>query len=168
MTNAIVEFFISNQDYISKIAVLTALMGILVIGNIAGRVYYNLEKKKELFEMGRFLNGIFKAILIMVMIVALTLSYISFVHIDMIKKDMVDPMIICYTGAAYYFITLTNTLIAILGIKIEPEKYVEPKEEISVIEEPEIIDEPIIEEEEEEVEKEPKDTFEIIEHTPGG
>lgn len=128
------EFIIEYQNYIRSILVLTIIIGVLTGGNISGRLYYNIGKKKELFEKGRFFNGIFKAMLVVAVVVTLTFSYLAFIYIDMLDKELVDPLILLKGASVLYFGTLIKTLADILGIELPKAKKEEIINEVNPIE----------------------------------
>lgn len=158
------EFIIEYQNYIRSILVLTIIIGVLTAGNIAGRLYYNIGKKKELFEKGRFFNGIFKAMLVVAVIVILTFSYLAFIYIDMLDKELVDPLILLKGASVLYFGTLIKTLADILGIELPKAKKEEIINEVitAVPTEPLLPDTPVNDEVVEAVEEVKEEPIEVV------
>lgn len=104
------EFMMEYQEYIFKIVIFTIILSALTIGNIAGRTYFNTKRKKELFDKGRFLNGIFKGFLVLIIIITLTGSYLGFIYVDMIDESLIDPLLLLYAVAIINFGKLIITL----------------------------------------------------------
>lgn len=102
--------------YLFKLLIMIGAVFILAIGNILAMTYYNVGEQEELFDKKRFLKGLLKAVLILLMIASLTTSWIAFLYIEMVPEGIIDPFIICYTAAGFYFIKLTLALAKILGI----------------------------------------------------
>lgn len=116
-----IKFLTENQQYLEKIGVLVVVIGFLVAANIAGRIYYNIDKKKEKFDFKRLITGVIKAFMVVLIVVALTVAYLVFSYLKILTSEMVNPLIICQSTAIMYFIKVSNTLIKIFGVKIKQE-----------------------------------------------
>ena len=104
------------EDYLFKLLIMIGAVFILAIGNILASTFYNIDEKSESFSFIRFVKGIIKAVLILLIIASLTVSWLAFTYIEMIPEGLIDPFVICYTAAGFYFIKLTVKASKILGV----------------------------------------------------
>lgn len=128
------EFMMEYQEYIFKIVIFTIILSALTIGNIAGRTYFNTKRKKELFDKGRFLNGIFKGTLVLIIIITLTGSYLGFIYVDMVDESLIDPLLLLYAVAIINFGKLIVTLADIFEFDIAQLKTQKLPKELSKVE----------------------------------
>ena len=121
------EFIVANTEYIEKIVLLTIVVGIFALSHILAKVFYNTNNLKEVFNTQRLFVGIFKGIVVILMIVSLTLGYLSFIYLKVVNDSMIDPLILLYGTAIFYFTKIVKSLSEILGYNVEKSNQELPK-----------------------------------------
>ena len=101
---------------------LLSILGIVVVGNILGGVYYSINVKNFKFDLTKFINGILKAICIAFMFVGLAYALDKVPNLQ--ETIGVQPKAMIISAITIYATKIGEHLFNILGISKQTTKKV--------------------------------------------